>query len=149
MSAVDSLRARWPGRAQQLDQLLRIVGQPTDYVPPLILHGSTATGKSELLSDLLQTQQLPHAFVHCAECYSQSLLLELILTELRQDAGVAEGGSSSTRVRDLGVFAQQVSQMVKSRDDDQTTYIVSPEAGSRANKSMILPHRYWTKLSTW
>jgi origin recognition complex subunit 5 len=133
---MELLKSRWPGRTQQLDQLLRIFGQPTDYTPPLILHGSTATGKSELLSDLLRTQQLPHAFVHCAECYSQQLLLELILTGLREQAGIAEGGLG-TRVRDLGVFAQQVAQVVKSRDDDQTTYIVLDQAEHLLNQGLV------------
>ena len=73
--------------------------------------------------------------MHCAECYSQSLLLELILSGLREHAGTGDGAGATARARDLGVFAQQVAQIIKSRGDEQTTYIVRRQTTSKIRVS--------------
>jgi origin recognition complex subunit 5 len=112
----EAMLGRWPGREQQISKMISMFGEPNDHVPPLVLHGQTGTGKSTLLSDVLQDQRLRHAYIHCCECYSPRVLFESVLSELDQHQEKA-----AYRCNTLSEFIQHVSRICT---DEATTYIV-------------------------
>jgi origin recognition complex subunit 5 len=109
---MQALKSKFIGREAQIDQLVALFGQPSDHVPPLIVHGQTATGKSTLLTDLMQGLGVKSATVHCAECYSKRLLFESILLQLQ---------GSQTQCDDMSVFIKVLSEICT---EEQTTYLV-------------------------
>ena len=48
-AALRRLRARWPGRDQQLIALLSALGGPGDRAPHMLVHGPQATGKTSIV----------------------------------------------------------------------------------------------------
>ena len=48
-AALRRLRARWPGREQQLVALLSALGGPGDRAPHMLIHGPQATGKTSIV----------------------------------------------------------------------------------------------------
>ena len=48
-AALRRLRARWPGRDQQLVALLSALGGPGDRAPHMLVHGPQATGKTSIV----------------------------------------------------------------------------------------------------
>jgi Cdc6-like AAA superfamily ATPase len=52
-------------------------------VPPAIfVYGHTATGKTLVISRVLEVLQYSHAVVNCVECYVPQLLFEPILNKI-------------------------------------------------------------------
>ena len=48
-AALRRLRARWPGRDQQLIALMSALGGPGDRAPHMLVHGPQATGKTSIV----------------------------------------------------------------------------------------------------
>ena len=48
-AALRRLRARWPGRDQQIIALLSALGSPGDRAPHMLVHGPQATGKTSIV----------------------------------------------------------------------------------------------------
>ena len=78
------MRHYWNTRQHEINWLLSLFGEAEDEVPPILVHGPSGTGKTQLLQDVLSTLGLPHAFVACAECYSPRILYEAIESQLAQ-----------------------------------------------------------------
>ncbi|XP_074840260.1 origin recognition complex subunit 5 isoform X2 [Carettochelys insculpta] len=73
-----------PCRESQVSQLLSIFGERQHFsFPSIFIYGHTSSGKTYVMQTLLETLELPHVFVNCAECFTSRLLLEEILTQLR------------------------------------------------------------------
>ena len=79
-----AMRQYWNTRQHEINWLLSLFGEAEDEVPPILVHGPSGTGKTQLLQDVLSTLRLPHAFVACAECYSPRILYEAIESQLAQ-----------------------------------------------------------------
>ncbi|KAG6552492.1 hypothetical protein Mapa_005912 [Marchantia paleacea] len=76
------LSDRFPGRNDQIDDLLCILGEPCDAFPPLLVYGSPATGKTSILRESLSFLNRPHAYVSCRSCHCPRLVFESILNQL-------------------------------------------------------------------
>lgn len=72
-----------PGRNDQISFILELIGQPGEPVPPAIfVFGHTATGKTLVVTRVLEELQYIHAVVNCVECYMPQLLFEPILNKI-------------------------------------------------------------------
>ncbi|XP_066255551.1 origin recognition complex subunit 5 [Euwallacea similis] len=77
------LRGRYPAREAQITQLLNFFDTKEDPFPvSLYLFGSPATGKSTIVTSVLQTLHIKHALVNLIECYTSKILFETILNQL-------------------------------------------------------------------
>lgn len=57
--------------------------QPEDPLPPSIyVYGDAATGKTKVITDVLELSSARFALVNCVECYTARLLLEPVLDKL-------------------------------------------------------------------
>ncbi|KAI9505323.1 hypothetical protein GGI25_003647 [Coemansia spiralis] len=77
------LSVQFPGRGEQIDQLLAFLGQPTDSSPPgIFVYGPTATGKTAVIRELFaqyDSTGQQYALVNCIECFTPRLLFERTL----------------------------------------------------------------------
>ncbi|KAI7834021.1 origin recognition complex subunit 5 C-terminus-domain-containing protein [Kickxella alabastrina] len=78
-----TLVGMYPGRDNQIDQLLSLLGKPADPSPPCIfIYGPSATGKTSLTQTLFQhydTTGKHHAYINSIECFNSRLLFERTL----------------------------------------------------------------------
>ncbi|KAF2280490.1 uncharacterized protein EI97DRAFT_369283 [Westerdykella ornata] len=73
---LDQLRATFPCRELQLQQLAALYSQSLPFPPLLVAHGLPCTGKSALIKAFLEAASLPHVIVNCRECITGRHLLE-------------------------------------------------------------------------
>ena len=58
----ERLLARWPGRKEQINTLLGLLGAPYDDAAPIFVHGPPVTGKSSVVRDVLAALKRPCAY---------------------------------------------------------------------------------------
>ncbi|CAK9113788.1 Origin recognition complex subunit 5 [Durusdinium trenchii] len=78
----DELKERWMGREHQVDTLLCLMAPRELRKAPLFIYGDTATGKTGLLRDMLQSLRYSHSYVDCTECYTPKILFQRLLSQL-------------------------------------------------------------------
>ncbi|XP_021935716.1 origin recognition complex subunit 5 isoform X2 [Zootermopsis nevadensis] len=72
-----------PCRNYQISCIMELIGQPGEPLPPAVfVYGHTATGKTLVVSHILEALQYSHAVVNCIECYMPQLLFEPILNKI-------------------------------------------------------------------
>lgn len=113
-------------RDSQIDLLLSLFGERSHVTPASIfLYGHTATGKSYIVSTLLNTLQLPAVSISCVECYSSRFLFEYILNNLPGE-DVTTANISCDNMND---FVRLLKQEIGSCSlGDQTLYIILDRA---------------------
>ncbi|XP_014677965.1 PREDICTED: origin recognition complex subunit 5-like [Priapulus caudatus] len=120
-----------PCRSQQIDSLLGLFGEPSHWTyPSLFIYGHTATGKTLVVTALLQTLRVPHAVLNCIECYSQRNLFEGILNQLSSYVpGPDNGYSALYRCDNVNDFIRLLRKVIETEKfDKETVYIVLDKA---------------------
>jgi origin recognition complex subunit 5 len=77
-----SLFQRWPGRKNEIKQLLGLLGAPYDHAMPIFVHGPPVTGKSSIIRDVFACLGRPCAYTSLVDSHGPRLLLEAIVEEL-------------------------------------------------------------------
>ncbi|CAM6034599.1 unnamed protein product [Sphagnum compactum] len=72
----------FPGRTSEIGELLSILGEACDCIPPLLLYGAAATGKTSIVCEIMRVLGRPHAYASCHSCHNPRLLFESILNQL-------------------------------------------------------------------
>ena len=73
--ARERLCARWPGRREQINKLLGLLGEPHDHALPVFVHGPHVTGKSSIVRDVFTTLGRPFAYTSLVDSHTPRLLL--------------------------------------------------------------------------
>ncbi|KAG2173143.1 hypothetical protein INT43_004516 [Umbelopsis isabellina] len=80
----DDLKKLFPGRAEQIDTLLGLMGKPTDpTVPSILIYGHSSSGKTSLVRALM-SKTLPRkqwAYINCIECHTPRMIFEHAVNE--------------------------------------------------------------------
>lgn len=96
------LCARWPGRREQISQLLGLIGEPHDHAMPMFVHGPPVTGKTSIVRDVLGTLGRPFAYTSLVDSHGPRLLLDALVEELAPHLrGVDEKDLRCDRMADL------------------------------------------------
>ena len=80
--ASEALYLRWPGRKQEIKQLLGLLGAPHDHAMPIFVHGPPVTGKSSIVRDVFAALGRPFAYTSLVDSHGPRLLLDAIVEEL-------------------------------------------------------------------
>ncbi|KAJ2786680.1 hypothetical protein GGI15_001308 [Coemansia interrupta] len=164
MSTADvstQLSEKFPGRGEQVDQLLSLLGEPTDASPGCIfVYGPSASGKTSVLQSLFSHYQAGKtrvAFVSGVECFTARLLFERTLNAWAGHVPSKDNAYSNYRKCDSLVdFVARASELLGG-GEEETHYLVVDQAerlrgtsvltslvrlsellGSQANVSVIL-----------
>ncbi|CAL8242097.1 unnamed protein product [Merluccius merluccius] len=114
-----------PCRVFQAGTLLSLMGEPSQYsYPSIFLYGHRSTGKSHVVSTLLQELELPHATVSCVECVSAGLMFERVLLALFGP----DTTSLLPRSPSLSDFVRIYRQQCPQSPANQTRFIVIEKA---------------------
>ncbi|EED15138.1 origin recognition complex subunit Orc5, putative [Talaromyces stipitatus ATCC 10500] len=85
-----SLSQQWPCRETQIRQLAALLHPRIPSPPTIVLYGISATCKSTLVSEVLDSLPTRHAIIRCVECITSRHLLQKILIETLSAFGMAE-----------------------------------------------------------
>ncbi|XP_069685227.1 origin recognition complex subunit 5 [Periplaneta americana] len=70
-------------RKEQISYIMQLIGQAGEPLPSAVfVFGHNATGKTFVVSRILETIGYSHAVVNCVECYMPQLLFEPILNKI-------------------------------------------------------------------
>jgi hypothetical protein len=97
LPTLDFLAQILPGRRNEIEQLLNLLGRPCDPVPPVFVYGPTATGKTSVVCEAMRVLRRPHAYVSCRSCHTSQLMYESILNQLVGQVRSATNNYSSSR----------------------------------------------------
>jgi len=76
----EKLNALCPCRSTQIEQLIALFGEKGELpCPCLFIYGHTGTGKTYVLSAIMNILQLKHVIINCIEYCSAKLIFETIL----------------------------------------------------------------------
>lgn len=91
----DDLLSSFPGRRDQILDILRLLGPPNSPMPPMFIYGSASTGKTSAVLQIFRHLNRPFVYGSCLTCYSPRILFESILNQLLlHKKNVANGYSS-------------------------------------------------------
>ncbi|XP_040067601.2 origin recognition complex subunit 5 [Ixodes scapularis] len=95
-SCIEAVCAEIPCREKQAKALLRLMGHPeTGACQSIFIYGHASTGKTLLVSGILTTLHLRHAYVNAVEAYTTRILFETILNQLTGTVPSADNGFSN------------------------------------------------------
>eukprot|EP00049_Salpingoeca_infusionum_P011146 m.192208 g.192208 ORF g.192208 m.192208 type:complete len:575 (+) comp14851_c1_seq5:895-2619(+) len=124
---IDGLVKRFPGRYEQISQLITLMGTPElPTLPSLFVYGTTATGKSTVVQSVLEATQVPFAMVSCIETYTPRLLYEQVLNALSGELpGAPNLYTGYARCDSMRAFLPLLAEVIDKRAcPHHTTYIV-------------------------
>lgn len=96
-STLDYMTQIFPGRRNEINQLLNLLGRPCDPVPPVFVYGPAATGKTSIVREAIRVLRRPHAYVSCRSSHTPRLMFESILNQLLGHVRSASNNYSSAR----------------------------------------------------
>ncbi|KAK3579067.1 hypothetical protein CHS0354_029927 [Potamilus streckersoni] len=132
-----------PCRQKQISTLMALFGKRVHFTPAaLFLYGHTATGKSLVVSTLMDKLKLPFVLLNCVECYSQRFLYEHILNSLYQtDLFAFDESVPRIKCDNMNDFMRLFKQVLnEKRLDKETVYIIMDKAERlRDMEANILP----------
>lgn len=80
---LESLEEKFPGREIQIQQLFNLYGyEEENFVDTIYISGGQSTGKTAVVTTLLETLQIKHCLINLIECYTAKILFEAILNKL-------------------------------------------------------------------
>lgn len=83
MDVVSALENEYPCRKIQIEQLYNLYGNKDDPLPNAVyICGGPSTGKTSIISTLLQKLNVKYAYINLFECYTSKILFETLLNKL-------------------------------------------------------------------
>ncbi|KTW26135.1 hypothetical protein T552_03028 [Pneumocystis carinii B80] len=111
MSEKKVLIDRFPGRTAQIEQLAVFLEEKKiSQIPSLIIHGHRFTGKSSVLRGVLECFKADFVWIDCQDCFSQRILLERTIYELREIIGKNKE-YELLRLEDFGGFTVSIQNL--------------------------------------
>ncbi|KAJ2827139.1 hypothetical protein IWW50_002032 [Coemansia erecta] len=132
---MSDLCAKFPGREEQIGQLQRLLGEPSDPTPACIfVYGPSATGKTAVLRALFNEYDAPgrhHAYINAVECSTPRLLFERALNAWAGHVPTLEGRFANfARCESAVDFVNSVRELQHTQHGwtDATRYVVVDHA---------------------
>jgi len=83
-------------RDDQIKEIENLLGDKQHMsLPCTFIYGQKATGKTSLVTHLLETQEVPHVMMNCAECYAASIVYGNILKGIDFALALEDEGETS------------------------------------------------------
>ncbi|XP_027352899.1 origin of replication complex subunit 5 [Abrus precatorius] len=95
--SLDSIISSFPGRSNQILEILRLLGPLNSPMLPLFVYGGSSTGKSSIILQLFRHLNRPLVYSSCRTCYNQRILFESILNQLLLHRKNASNGYSNAK----------------------------------------------------
>ena len=91
---LSNIQARWPGREEEVAKLHELLGEP-GVALPLFIHGPSGCGKSGVLRAVLDSLDVPTAYLDCVFSPTPQALFDSALNQLANHRPSSSNGYSS------------------------------------------------------
>ncbi|TQD99579.1 hypothetical protein C1H46_014805 [Malus baccata] len=95
--SADDLLSSFPGRRNQILELLRLLGPQNSPMFPVFVYGGTSTGKTSIVVETFRHLKRPLVYSSCLTCYNPRILFESVLNQLFLHRKNAANGYSSAK----------------------------------------------------
>ncbi|KAJ2235399.1 hypothetical protein H4R99_002601 [Coemansia sp. RSA 1722] len=135
------LSEAYPGRGDQIDQLLTLLGEPEEPTPQSIFaYGPSATGKTSVIRSLFEkynAEGTAYAYINSVECFTPRLLFERALNAWTGHVPSAENKYGNyARSDNLVDFVNTVREVLSDREE--THYLVIDQAERLRDRGPML-----------
>ncbi|KAJ2743179.1 hypothetical protein GGI20_003943 [Coemansia sp. BCRC 34301] len=140
----ERLSTKFPGRNDQIDQLLALLGEPEDPAPPCVfVYGPSATGKTAVIRDLFSEYDATgshYAYINSIECFTSRLLFERTLNAWAGHVPSADNRFSNyARCENLVDFVNGVRDLLATRGrQHESHYMVIDQAERLRDRGPML-----------
>ncbi|CAG8612104.1 4414_t:CDS:2, partial [Ambispora leptoticha] len=129
----------FPGRKQQIETLLGLMGEPQEQTPPAIyIYGDHSLGKTTLVKSLMKLVLPPHqySFIDCIVCFEPRIMYQRVLNDLTQTKPTPANRYKSQKCVNLKEFVVKVRECCQLGEDaDETRYLIFDHAERLRDKS--------------
>eukprot|EP00200_Dunaliella_tertiolecta_P008688 CAMPEP_0202374548 /NCGR_PEP_ID=MMETSP1127-20130417/5357_1 /ASSEMBLY_ACC=CAM_ASM_000462 /TAXON_ID=3047 /ORGANISM="Dunaliella tertiolecta, Strain CCMP1320" /LENGTH=357 /DNA_ID=CAMNT_0048971733 /DNA_START=47 /DNA_END=1117 /DNA_ORIENTATION=+ len=80
----EALAARWPGRADQIGEVLSLIGKPSQPGTSFFVYGTSGTGKTSIIRDCVQSMGRHHAYFEVGNTSKPRHLFSSVLSQLHR-----------------------------------------------------------------
>ncbi|XP_068635420.1 origin of replication complex subunit 5-like [Aristolochia californica] len=95
--SLDNLLDRFPGRRDQIFEILHLIGPRDSPMIPLLLYGGASTGKTSVILQVFRYLNRPFVYSSCRSCYCPRILFESVLDQLLLHRRKENNGYSSAK----------------------------------------------------
>lgn len=95
--SLDDLLSSFPGRNNEITEVLCHVGPLNSPMFPLFIYGAASTGKTSIILEVFRHLKRPFVYSSCVTCYSPRILFESILNKLAFHVRVEENDYLSVK----------------------------------------------------
>ncbi|KAH0979478.1 hypothetical protein GBA52_006655 [Prunus armeniaca] len=95
--SLDDLLSSFPGRRNQIQELLQLLGPRNSPMLPIFVYGGTSTGKTSMVLETFRHLKRPFVYSSCLSCYNPRILFESVLNQLFLHRKNAVNGYSSAK----------------------------------------------------
>ncbi|ONI23144.1 hypothetical protein PRUPE_2G172000 [Prunus persica] len=95
--SLDDLLSSFPGRRNQIHELLQLLGPRNSPMLPIFVYGGTSTGKTSMVLETFRHLKRPFVYSSCLSCYNPRILFESVLNQLFLHRKNAVNGYSSAK----------------------------------------------------
>lgn len=114
MNEIDLIKLKncYPGRNNQIDQLLQCFGNKDEpYPSSVFICGGPSTGKTSIVTSLFKLLKIKYATINLIECYSTRILLESVLNQLMDHKIDPHIGAPYAKCESLMSFVSQIERI--------------------------------------
>ncbi|KAK7340265.1 hypothetical protein VNO77_20965 [Canavalia gladiata] len=95
--SLDDIISSFPGRNNQILELVRLLGPLNSPMLPLFVYGGSSAGKTSIILQLFRHLNRPLVYSSCRTCHNQRILFESILNQLLLHRKSAANGYSNAK----------------------------------------------------
>ncbi|CAL2241773.1 unnamed protein product [Prunus armeniaca] len=95
--SLDDLLSSFPGRRNQIQELLQLLGPRNSPMLPIFVYGGISTGKTSMVLETFRHLKRPFVYSSCLSCYNPRILFESVLNQLFLHRKNAVNGYSSAK----------------------------------------------------
>ncbi|GLT84686.1 hypothetical protein SLE2022_029030 [Rubroshorea leprosula] len=95
--SLDDLLSNFPGRRNQIIEILRLLGPLNSPIFPVFIYGGVSTGKTSVILQVFRHLNRPFVYSSCITCYNSRILFESVLNQLLLHRKSSGNGYSSAK----------------------------------------------------
>ncbi|CAG8511941.1 10581_t:CDS:2 [Ambispora gerdemannii] len=129
----------FPGREQQIETLLSLMGEPQEQtLPAIYVYGDHSLGKTTVIKSLMKLALPPHqyTFIDCIVCFEPRIMYQHVLNDLTQTKPTPTNKYKSQKCANLKEFVVKVGECCQlGKDAGETRYLIFDQAERLRDKS--------------
>lgn len=137
---MEELKAKFPGRTSQIEQLFSLYGNSNEPFPNCVfVSGGPSTGKTSIIMNLLEKLDIKYASINLFECYTSKILFETLLNKLSGHTIDPRTGQPYAKCDNMMDFLYYLNKCENAADLSRSVIVLDKAEQLRNMDSNLLP----------